>query len=99
MNVVQMCVCLGWANEQSLGAGRLEDKSSIVRRAALQLLMALLLYNPFGARLPEACFAASLAEYKAKLQVRYAAFPAMSLEQSCMFSGALSRPLDVSTVI
>ena len=51
-------------------AGRLEDKSSIVRRAALQLLMALLLYNPFGAQLPEACFAASLAEYKAKLQVR-----------------------------
>lgn len=53
-------------------AGRLEDKSSIVRRAALQLLMALLLFNPFGAQLPEACFAASLAEYRAKLQVRYA---------------------------
>lgn len=50
-------------------AGRLEDKSSIVRRAALQLLTALLLYNPFGAQLPEACFAASLAEYRAKLQV------------------------------
>lgn len=49
--------------------GRLEDKSSIVRRAALQLLTALLLYNPFGAQLPETCFAASLAEYQAKLQV------------------------------
>lgn len=55
--------------ETAILAGRLEDKSSIVRRAALQLLMALLLFNPFGAQLPEACFAASLAEYKAKLQV------------------------------
>ena len=49
-------------------AGRLEDKSSIVRRAALGLLGALLLYNPFGAQLPEAAFSASLSEYRAKLQ-------------------------------
>lgn len=75
MIAVKMCVCSGWADEAFLCAGRLEDKSSIVRRAALQLLMALLLYNPFGARLPEACFAASLAEYKAKLQVHCAPFP------------------------
>lgn len=40
-----------------------------MRRAALQLLMAMLLYNPFGAQLPEDCFAASLAQYKARLQV------------------------------
>ncbi|CAL8472231.1 g11773 [Coccomyxa elongata] len=63
------CIPLGhWNAVTKLAIGRLEDKSSIVRRAALQLLMALLLFNPFGAQLPEACFAASLAEYKAKLQ-------------------------------
>ncbi len=50
-------------------AGRLEDKSSIVRKAALQLLAALLLYNPFGGELPEGRFEASLTEWKAKLQV------------------------------
>ena len=50
-------------------AGRLEDKSSIVRKAALQLLAALLQYNPFGGELPEGRFEASLAEWKAKLQV------------------------------
>ena len=49
--------------------GRLEDKSSIVRRAALQLLTALLLYNPFGGELPEGRFEASLTEWKAKLKV------------------------------
>ena len=41
-----------------------------MRRAALGLLGALLLYNPFGAQLPEPAFAASLAEYRAKLQAR-----------------------------
>ena len=50
-------------------AGRLEDKSSVVRKAALQLLAALLLYNPFGGELPEGRFEASLTEWKAKLQV------------------------------
>ena len=49
--------------------GRLEDKSSIVRKAALQLLRALLLYNPFGGELPEGRFEASLTEWRAKLQV------------------------------
>ncbi|KAK9839654.1 hypothetical protein WJX81_003584 [Elliptochloris bilobata] len=51
-----------------LAIGRLEDKSSLVRKAALQLLGELLASNPFGPRLPEADFAASLAEYKARLQ-------------------------------
>ncbi len=50
-------------------AGRLEDKSSIVRKAALQLLAALLQYNPFGGELPEGRFEASLAEWTTKLQV------------------------------
>lgn len=41
-----------------------------MRKAALQLLTALLQYNPFGGELPEGRFEASLAEWKAKLQVR-----------------------------
>ena len=48
--------------------GRLEDKSSLVRKAALQLLGELLASNPFGPRLPEADFAASYAQYRARLQ-------------------------------
>ena len=59
----------------SLGAGRLEDKSSIVRKAALQLLAALLLYNPFGGELPEGRFEASLTEWRAKLQVIHTPLP------------------------
>ena len=58
-----------------LCTGRLEDKSSIVRKAALQLLTALLLYNPFGGELPEGRFEASLTEWKAKLQVIHMALP------------------------
>ncbi len=53
-------------------AGRLEDKSSLVRKAALQLLGELLASNPFGPRLPEAEFAASLAQFQARLEVRLA---------------------------
>ena len=41
-----------------------------MRKAALQLLTALLQFNPFGGDLPEGRFEASLAEWKAKLQVR-----------------------------
>ena len=52
------------------GPGRLEDKSSLVRKAALQLLGELLASNPFGPQLPEADFAASLAHFRARLQVR-----------------------------
>ncbi len=40
-----------------------------MRKAALQLLAALLQYNPFGGELPEGRFEASLAEWKAKLKV------------------------------
>ena len=39
-----------------------------MRKAALQLLAALLQYNPFGGELPEGRFEASLTEWKAKLQ-------------------------------
>ncbi len=40
-----------------------------MRKAALQLLAALLQYNPFGGELPEGRFEASLAEWTTKLQV------------------------------
>lgn len=52
-----------------------------MRKAALQLLTALLLYNPFGGELPEGRFEASLAEWKAKLQVTRTQLPILS--RSC----------------
>jgi hypothetical protein len=66
--------------------GRLEDKSSIVRRAALGLLGALLSHNPFGEKLPEAAFAASLAEYRAKLQARVVRFVSVCHVARCLIS-------------
>jgi len=36
-----------------LAIGRLQDKSSIVRKSALQLLKTCLIYNPFGAQVSE----------------------------------------------
>ena len=50
--------------------GRMEDKSSNVRKAAMQLLMTLLQFNPFGPVLEEPRLAATLAAHAAKLQVR-----------------------------
>lgn len=49
-------------------AGRLEDKSSLVRKEALRLLQALMLHNPFGPKLPSDRFEASLAAHKAMLE-------------------------------
>ena len=50
-------------------AGRLEDKSANVRKAALQLLATLLLNNPFGPQLPADKFTVSLEEHKQRLKV------------------------------
>lgn len=50
-------------------AGRLEDKSANVRKAALQLLATLLLNNPFGPHLPADKFTVTLEEHKQKLKV------------------------------
>ena len=52
-------------------AGRLDDKAAIVRKAALQLLAALMHSNPFAPVLAHGAFKASLQEYQAKLQVPY----------------------------
>lgn len=40
-----------------------------MRKAALQLLVAMLMYNPFGGELPLELFANSLQEYSDKLKV------------------------------
>ena len=50
-------------------AGRLEDKSALVRKQALLLLVSLLSFNPFAPQLPEDRFVATLEEYQRKLQV------------------------------
>ena len=50
-------------------AGRLEDKSALVRKQALLLLASLLSFNPFAPQLPEDRFVATLEEYQRKLQV------------------------------
>jgi len=50
-----------------LAVGRLEDKASGVRKAACQLLATLLQWQPFGSVLSRERFAATLAEYQAKL--------------------------------
>ena len=47
----------------------MEDKSSNVRKAAMQLVMTLLQYNPFGPVLDEARLVATLTAHAAKLQV------------------------------
>ena len=51
-------------------AGRLEDKAATVRKAAMQLAMALLQYNPFGPALEGARLAATLDAHQRKLDVR-----------------------------
>ena len=50
-------------------AGRLEDKSAIVRKQALLALASMLTFNPFAPQLPEDRFKATLEEYERKLKV------------------------------
>ena len=46
-----------------------------MRKAALQLLVAMLMYNPFGGELPLELFANSLQEYSDKLKVPLCCLP------------------------
>ncbi|KAL1548739.1 Condensin-1 complex subunit CAP-D2 [Salvia divinorum] len=50
-----------------VASGRLEDKSAIVRKSALNLLIMMLQHNPFGPQLRAASFEATLEQYKKKL--------------------------------
>ncbi|XP_057947732.1 condensin-1 complex subunit CAP-D2 isoform X2 [Malania oleifera] len=56
-----------WNEVAVVAAGRLEDKSAIVRKSALNLLIMMLQHNPFGPQLRVASFEATLEQYKKKL--------------------------------
>ncbi|CAI0374530.1 unnamed protein product [Linum tenue] len=61
-------ISIGFWNEvATVAAGRLEDKSSIVRKAALSLLIMMLQHNPFGPQLQVGLFKATLEQYKKRL--------------------------------
>ncbi|KAF3778480.1 Condensin complex subunit 1 [Nymphaea thermarum] len=62
-------VSIGLWNEVALVAvGRLEDKSTLVRKSALNLLITMLQYNPFGPQLRTASFEGILEKYNKRLQ-------------------------------
>ncbi|KAH8506672.1 hypothetical protein H0E87_013467 [Populus deltoides] len=64
----QHSVSIGlWNEVAAVAAGRLEDKSAIVRKAALNLLIMMLQHNPFGPQLRIASFQATLEQYNKKL--------------------------------
>ena len=56
-----------WNYIAEIAIGRLEDKTALVRKSALQLLSTMLQYNPFAPCLPVAKFELSLQEYQEKL--------------------------------
>ncbi|CAH9068843.1 unnamed protein product [Cuscuta epithymum] len=56
-----------WNEVAALASGRLEDKSAMVRKAALNLLIIMLQHNPFGPQLRISSFEATLEQYKKKL--------------------------------
>ncbi|KAF8043750.1 hypothetical protein BT93_A1921 [Corymbia citriodora subsp. variegata] len=56
-----------WNEVANVAAGRLEDKSAIVRKSALNLLITMLQHNPFGPQLRIASFETTLEHYKKKL--------------------------------
>lgn len=57
-----------WNEVATVAAGRLEDKSAMVRKSALNLLIMMLQHNPFGPQLRIASFEATLNQYKIKLK-------------------------------
>ncbi|XP_072982901.1 condensin-1 complex subunit CAP-D2 [Typha latifolia] len=64
----QNSVSIGlWNEVASIASGRLGDKSAMVRKSALNLLITMLQHNPFGPQLRIAAFEATLEKYKEKL--------------------------------
>ena len=57
-----------WQVVTSVATGRLEDKSSLVRKEAMRLMGCLMLHNPFGPSLPLDKFVASLEIHSAMLE-------------------------------
>lgn len=68
-----------WNEVAEVAAGRLEDKSAIVRKSALNLLIMMLQHNPFGPQLRIASFEATLEQYKKKLNELEPDVPAESV--------------------
>lgn len=56
-----------WNEVAVVAAGRLEDKTAMVRKSALNLLITMLQHNPFGPQLRVGAFEATLEKYKEKL--------------------------------
>ncbi|XP_031473605.1 condensin-1 complex subunit CAP-D2 [Nymphaea colorata] len=57
-----------WNEVAEVAVGRLEDKSALVRKSALNLLITMLQHNPFGPQLRTASFEGTLEKYKKRLQ-------------------------------
>ncbi len=57
-----------WQVVTSIATGRLEDKSSLVRKEAMRLMSCLMLHNPFGPSLPLDKFRASLELHSGMLE-------------------------------
>jgi hypothetical protein len=78
---VESAVSIGhWNLVSGVAAGRLEDKGSLVRKSALQLLTTLLQFNPFGPSLRTGPFEATLGQYKEKLREMELASPSANKE-------------------
>lgn len=56
-----------WNEVASVAAGRLEDKNTIVRKSALNLLITMLQHNPFGPQLRIAGFEETLEKFREEL--------------------------------
>lgn len=69
-----------WNEVAEVAAGRLEDKSAIVRKSALNLLIMMLQHNPFGPQLRIVSFDATLEQYKRKLSEFESNIPSESVE-------------------
>lgn len=64
----QRAIPLGhWLVVTGIATGRLEDKSSLVRKEAMRLIGCLMLHNPFGPSLPLDRFSASLKHHSQML--------------------------------
>ena len=61
-----------WQLVTEMAIGRLSDKASVVRRAAMQLVGTLLTYNPFGPSLPVESLEGSLQSYAERLEAEEA---------------------------
>ncbi|RWR88379.1 condensin complex subunit 1 [Cinnamomum micranthum f. kanehirae] len=68
-----------WNEVATVASGRLEDKSAIVRKSALNLLIMMLQHNPFGPQLRVASFEVTLETYKEKLREMEPAVPSESV--------------------